>query len=554
MVEDSIFEDEAIVNDKPIVVRLCDMCQKEPFKYKCPRCSLRTCSLPCLKLHKEQLKCNGQRDPGTFGAIKRLADFTAPIAVNDRKFLDTLKDGAVDVVNAALACDTPTLTLPSKQIETNSQEVISDKKPPLHHIIDENSSVNFHNEDPQPKNSEDVLSNGLEPETSCITNPECNDRNGIEEMKNENCNSGKKIFENRSNEGFLTSKQRYLCINAHRRRIWLEVSKDKEEGTSRHEQFSDTIFWTIALIFRREEGEGEGKRIIDYTFTANNIPESIAVATLLRQFLKPKKIGPVVNRDELDAAKMAPFQEAGIEHVLVYMPVPMEDKRRFYVVDSTKKILDNLRNRFILDHPTFIVTLDNQCNDYVALSEQEAQELREAQRQRKREADQARGDFRNGFGNHRGGGFNRGGYHSRGGLNGEGFDRSGFGGYSRGRGAGRGGWKRSFDGGDGYNGGRGNRWQRGGSSSKRGWGGRRGHDDWESRNMDPIEMPPDALTNADASHFRSRAPPRGDPVMNAWCEAIGMSPEKKSKLDSANLVKGKVNNQEESQATCADKE
>lgn len=126
------------------------------------------------------LQCNGQRDPGTFGAIKRLADFTAPIAVNDRKFLDTLKDGAVDVVNAALACDTPTLTLPSKQIETNSQEVISDKKPPLHHIIDENSSVNFHNEDPQPKNSEDVLSNGLEPETSCITNPECNDRNGIE--------------------------------------------------------------------------------------------------------------------------------------------------------------------------------------------------------------------------------------------------------------------------------------------------------------------------------------------------------------------------------------
>uniref|UniRef100_A0A915B982 Box C/D snoRNA protein 1 n=1 Tax=Parascaris univalens TaxID=6257 RepID=A0A915B982_PARUN len=460
-IEESTFEDEAIVNEKSIAVRRCDICEREPFKYRCPRCSLRTCSLPCLKLHKEQLKCNGQRDPATFGAIKRLADFTASIAVNDRKFLNKLKDGAVDVVNTALACVTPALALPSKQIETINEEVLNDMKAPLHHITDKNSSISFDNEQTQQRNSEDSSNSGLEPQTSSITNQDCSNSNGIEEVKNENCDNKIKPLENRSNGGFLTSKQRYLCINAHRRRIWLEISKDKEEDSSRHEQFSDTIFWTIALIFRREEGEGEAKRVIDYTFIANNIPESIAVATLLRQFLKPKKIGPVVNRDELDASKMAPFQEAGIEHILVYMPVPMEDKRRFYVVDSTKKILDNLRNRFILDHPTFIVTLDNQCTDYVALSEQEAQELREAQRQRKREADQAKGDFRNvilGFGNHRGGGFNRGGYHPRGGFNGEGFDRSGFGRYNRGRGAGRGGWKRSFDGGDGYNGGRGNRW------------------------------------------------------------------------------------------------
>lgn len=57
----------------------------------------------------------------------------------------------------------------------------------------------------------------------------------------------------------------------------------------------------------------------------------------------------------------------------------------FYVINLSKTILDNMRNRFILDHPTFIVTLNNQFNDYVMLSEQEARELRELQREKNRD-------------------------------------------------------------------------------------------------------------------------------------------------------------------------
>lgn len=44
------------------------------------------------------------------------------------------------------------------------------------------------------------------------------------------------------------------------------------------------------MIFRREEGEGVEKRNIEYEYTVNNIPESISVTTLLRQFIKPKKV------------------------------------------------------------------------------------------------------------------------------------------------------------------------------------------------------------------------------------------------------------------------
>lgn len=44
------------------------------------------------------------------------------------------------------------------------------------------------------------------------------------------------------------------------------------------------------MIFRREEQEEAGKKIVEDEYTVNNIPESISVTTLLRQFIKPKMV------------------------------------------------------------------------------------------------------------------------------------------------------------------------------------------------------------------------------------------------------------------------
>nr|CAG4649851.1 EOG090X0JQ4 [Scapholeberis mucronata]SVE94012.1 EOG090X0JQ4 [Scapholeberis mucronata] len=32
---------------------VCQLCNKEPFKYKCPTCYIKYCSLQCFKVHKE---------------------------------------------------------------------------------------------------------------------------------------------------------------------------------------------------------------------------------------------------------------------------------------------------------------------------------------------------------------------------------------------------------------------------------------------------------------------------------------------------------------------
>ena len=44
---------EAVVSfDGGKVSRLCQNCQHEDFKYKCPACGVQTCSLACTKAHR----------------------------------------------------------------------------------------------------------------------------------------------------------------------------------------------------------------------------------------------------------------------------------------------------------------------------------------------------------------------------------------------------------------------------------------------------------------------------------------------------------------------
>lgn len=40
---------------------LCDECGSNPWKYRCPGCSIRSCSLPCVNSHKKRTSCTGKR-------------------------------------------------------------------------------------------------------------------------------------------------------------------------------------------------------------------------------------------------------------------------------------------------------------------------------------------------------------------------------------------------------------------------------------------------------------------------------------------------------------
>jgi len=64
--------------------RSCGACGG-PAKYTCPGCGAHSCSLVCVRAHKEQSGCAGRRDPATYRAMSTFDDSTL---LRDYRFLD----------------------------------------------------------------------------------------------------------------------------------------------------------------------------------------------------------------------------------------------------------------------------------------------------------------------------------------------------------------------------------------------------------------------------------------------------------------------------------
>ena len=55
-------------------VPVCEVCKEQPSKYKCPGCQCRTCSLTCVRQHKESAGCSGKRNRLAFVPLKEFND------------------------------------------------------------------------------------------------------------------------------------------------------------------------------------------------------------------------------------------------------------------------------------------------------------------------------------------------------------------------------------------------------------------------------------------------------------------------------------------------
>ncbi|KAI7844644.1 hypothetical protein COHA_001734 [Chlorella ohadii] len=66
----------------------CQVCGQAAAKYCCPRCDRRTCSLDCVKAHKEATGCSGKRDRTAF--VGRGA-FDERTFLSDYRFLEEVK-------------------------------------------------------------------------------------------------------------------------------------------------------------------------------------------------------------------------------------------------------------------------------------------------------------------------------------------------------------------------------------------------------------------------------------------------------------------------------
>lgn len=52
----------------------CEVCAKIAARYACPKCEVKTCSLPCVQIHKRELNCDGIRDRTKFMPISEMTE------------------------------------------------------------------------------------------------------------------------------------------------------------------------------------------------------------------------------------------------------------------------------------------------------------------------------------------------------------------------------------------------------------------------------------------------------------------------------------------------
>nr|ACU23221.1 unknown [Glycine max] len=78
--------EEQVSTRKPTT--LCEECKSNPSKYTCPGCSLHSCSLPCVKSHKDRTGCSGKRNQTQFLPLSKFDD---NVLLSDYKLLGEVK-------------------------------------------------------------------------------------------------------------------------------------------------------------------------------------------------------------------------------------------------------------------------------------------------------------------------------------------------------------------------------------------------------------------------------------------------------------------------------
>ncbi|XP_074598970.1 uncharacterized protein LOC141853501 [Brevipalpus obovatus] len=92
--------------EEPVIdPRLCAICQENGPKYKCPCCSLRTCSASCVQAHKTVYNCSGRAAPATFKKLSNIAEADLRhdyFFLNDGdRFLGSLRRERINIVRSA---------------------------------------------------------------------------------------------------------------------------------------------------------------------------------------------------------------------------------------------------------------------------------------------------------------------------------------------------------------------------------------------------------------------------------------------------------------------
>ncbi|KAI8985453.1 hypothetical protein BDB01DRAFT_88013 [Pilobolus umbonatus] len=83
--EEQLLEEQSLQQTSDPISPLCQTCQVNNWKYKCPRCHITSCSVECVKKHKIERECSGERDRVVYVPMSKYNESTM---MNDYTYLE----------------------------------------------------------------------------------------------------------------------------------------------------------------------------------------------------------------------------------------------------------------------------------------------------------------------------------------------------------------------------------------------------------------------------------------------------------------------------------
>ncbi|KAI6172854.1 HIT-type domain-containing protein [Aphelenchoides besseyi] len=353
---------------------ICELCKTATSKYTCPRCRFRSCSVECVRLHKEERDCSGEaqrRAPRlAWNPVPKLSEFSAEHSIDDQHFLSGLKESlrGQDSTSLLNSLQHDKITKSIHSIEQNQLvgESTSEDKPNFSattmSVIRNARQRRSTNADGKPSTMVIPAGEDSEHKTSSLLNLSVYNSS---DDSNVNEQSPTKIVEKADVEdGELSeemNEKTNLIAKVEETIVEKNVDVTEDGELDENESVAKTVEADDDLIqVSTQSTEKLTSDLRDlYVHEVNGIPETLRVRTLLRQFVRPRDFGPLVTRADLDTTALAPFIAAP-DSVLVYMAVEVQNGHiKYYVVDQECTLLGNLQNRVVYGYPELIVALNN---------------------------------------------------------------------------------------------------------------------------------------------------------------------------------------------------
>ncbi|KAM6217082.1 box C/D snoRNA protein 1 [Rhynchocyon petersi] len=150
---------------------------------------------------------------------------------------------------------------------------------------------------------------------------------------------------------FLKNRARKQGINL--KLLPCGFTKRKENSTffdKKNQQFC----WHLKLLFPQSQA----------VYVEKRVPDNKTINEILRTYIDPEKSDPVF-RQRLKAYIYSP---AGVQ-ILMKVECVQQNLVSYYELDPCKSLLDNLKNKVIMEYPTLHVVLKGSCGDMKILHE-----------------------------------------------------------------------------------------------------------------------------------------------------------------------------------------